>query len=64
MVETSTGRSDTRTKLVDVAARLLRDYGPAAVTTRGVAEAAGVQAPTIYRLFGDKTVCSKPWQST
>jgi len=24
------------------------------VTTRGVAEAAGVQAPTIYRLFGDK----------
>lgn len=25
-----------------------------AVTTRGVAEAAGVQAPTIYRLFGDK----------
>lgn len=28
--------------------------GPGAVTTRGVAEAAGVQAPTIYRLFGDK----------
>lgn len=28
--------------------------GPRAVTTRGVAEAAGVQAPTIYRLFGDK----------
>ncbi len=54
MVETSTGRSDTRTKLVDVAARLLREHGPAAVTTRGVAEAAGVQAPTIYRLFGDK----------
>ena len=25
-----------------------------AVTTRGVAQAAGVQAPTIYRLFGDK----------
>jgi len=25
-----------------------------AVTTRGVAERAGVQAPTIYRLFGDK----------
>lgn len=24
------------------------------MTTRGVAEAAGVQAPTIYRLFGDK----------
>src|SRR5689334_12799077 len=28
--------------------------GPVAVTTRGVAEGAGVQAPTIYRLFGDK----------
>ena len=28
--------------------------GPAAVTTRAVAQAAGVQAPTIYRLFGDK----------
>ena len=34
---------------------MLRDEGPTAVvTTRGVAEAAGVQAPTIYRLFGDK----------
>lgn len=47
-------RSDTRSKIVDVAARLLREQGPAAVTTRGVAEGAGVQAPTIYRLFGDK----------
>ena len=47
-------RGDTRSKIVDVAARLLREQGPAAVTTRGVAEAAGVQAPTIYRLFGDK----------
>jgi AcrR family transcriptional regulator len=32
----------------------LHDDGSAAVTTRAVAEAAGVQAPTIYRLFGDK----------
>ncbi|MEP7021885.1 MAG: TetR/AcrR family transcriptional regulator [Pseudonocardiales bacterium] len=47
-------RSNTRSKIVDVAARLLREQGPVAVTTRGVAEAAGVQAPTIYRLFGDK----------
>lgn len=47
-------RSDTRQKIVDVAARLLREDGPSAVTTRGVAEGAGVQAPTIYRLFGDK----------
>jgi AcrR family transcriptional regulator len=40
---------------VEVAAELLAAHGPAAVTTRAVALAAGVQAPTIYRLFGDKT---------
>ena len=45
---------DARTNLVEVAARLLREQGPAAVTTRGVAHAAGVQAPAIYRMFGDK----------
>jgi AcrR family transcriptional regulator len=28
--------------------------GRRAVTTRAVAAGAGVQAPTIYRLFGDK----------
>jgi len=50
----TTVRLDTRTKIVDAAARLLQQSGPAAVTTRGVAQAAGVQAPTIYRLFGDK----------
>lgn len=54
VVEATAGRSDVRTKIVDVAARLLREQGPTAVTTRGVAEAAGVQAPAIYRLFGDK----------
>jgi AcrR family transcriptional regulator len=50
----TSGRSDTRSRIIEVAARLLREEGPAAVTTRGVAEHAGVQAPTIYRLFGDK----------
>lgn len=45
---------ELRTRIVDAAARLLHGHGPAAVTTRGVAGAAGVQAPTIYRLFGDK----------
>jgi AcrR family transcriptional regulator len=40
--------------LVEVAAKLLATEGPDAVTTRSVALAAGVQAPTIYRLFGDK----------
>ncbi len=47
-------RDRTRAQLVEVAARLLAAGGPDAVTTRSVAVAAGVQAPTIYRLFGDK----------
>lgn len=47
-------RRDTRSKIIDVAARLLREHGASAVTTRRVAEEAGVQAPTIYRLFDDK----------
>src|ERR1700733_9646637 len=49
-----TDRRETRENLVQVAARLLREQGAAAVTTRAVALAAGVQAPAIYRLFGDK----------
>lgn len=53
-VNDSISRCDTRSQVIDVAARLLREDGPAAVTTRGVAHGAGVQAPTIYRLFGDK----------
>lgn len=47
-------RADARTEIIDAAVRLLREGGAAAITTRAVAEAAGVQAPTIYRLFGDK----------
>ncbi|WP_410813630.1 TetR/AcrR family transcriptional regulator [Micromonospora sp. 067-2] len=47
-------RDVVRTRLIEVAARLLASEGPAAVTTRSVALAAGVQAPSIYRLFGDK----------
>ncbi|WP_422756381.1 TetR/AcrR family transcriptional regulator [Micromonospora sp. WMMD708] len=47
-------RDDVRSDIVTAAARLLREHGAHAVTTRAVAQAAGVQAPTIYRLFGDK----------
>jgi AcrR family transcriptional regulator len=47
-------RDQARAQLVQVAAELLATEGPDAVTTRSVALAAGVQAPTIYRLFGDK----------
>jgi AcrR family transcriptional regulator len=52
--EGSAGKDQTRAALVAVAERLLREGGTTAVTTRAVAAAAGVQAPTIYRLFGDK----------
>jgi AcrR family transcriptional regulator len=48
-------RDRTRAHLVQVAADLLATAGPDAVATRSVALAAGVQAPTIYRLFGDKS---------
>jgi AcrR family transcriptional regulator len=47
-------REHTRIAIVETAARILKEHGAAAVTTRGVATAAGVQAPVIYRLFGDK----------
>jgi AcrR family transcriptional regulator len=47
-------RDVVRARLIEVAARLLATEGPDAVTTRSVALAAGVQAPSIYRLFGDK----------
>lgn len=47
-------RESVRARLVDVATQLLATSGPDAVTTRSVALAAGVQAPSIYRLFGDK----------
>ena len=45
---------ETRDRIVDVASQLMQQHGPSGVTTRGVAQGAGVQAPTIYRLFGNK----------
>src|SRR3954466_8981225 len=47
-------RDDVRSSIVAAATQLLRAKGANAVTTRAVAQAAGVQAPVIYRLFGDK----------
>jgi len=47
-------RNETQARIVEVAAQLLRDKGATAVTTRAVAQAAGMQAPTIYRFFEDK----------
>ena len=54
MSTTASDRDRTRARVVETAAQLLREHGPSAVTTRGVAQAAGVQAPALYRLFGDK----------
>ena len=45
---------NARSRIIGAAADLLRDGGAAAVTTRAVAHAAGVPAPTIFRIFGDK----------
>lgn len=54
MTSVKTSRTATRRAIIDAAADLLHEGGRAAVTTRGVADRAGVQAPTIYRHFGDK----------
>ncbi|WP_455432697.1 TetR/AcrR family transcriptional regulator [Streptosporangium soli] len=43
-----------REAILDVAADLLASEGRDAVSTRAVCKAAGVQAPILYRLFGDK----------
>jgi AcrR family transcriptional regulator len=44
---------DARARLVAAAARLIAAGGREAATTRAVAAAAGLQPPTLYRLFGD-----------
>ena len=46
--------SEMSQTIIDAAARLLKDEGASALTTRRVAELAGTQVPTIYRFFGDK----------
>jgi len=44
---------DRRAALVDVTLPLLREHGPS-VTTRQVAEAAGIAEGTVFRAFGSK----------
>jgi AcrR family transcriptional regulator len=46
--------TSTRERIVEAAAALLNEGGREAISTRAVSAAAGVQAPTIYRIFGDK----------
>ncbi|MDJ0381999.1 TetR/AcrR family transcriptional regulator [Streptomyces sp. G-G2] len=43
-----------RDRIIAAATRLLVDGGREALSTRAVSAAAGLQAPTIYRVFGDK----------
>ncbi|MEV5941426.1 TetR/AcrR family transcriptional regulator [Streptomyces sp. NPDC051994] len=50
----SPGREQTRQRVIEAAIDLLTRGGRDAVTTRAVADAAGLQPPAIYRLFGDK----------
>lgn len=46
--------ANARERILAAAAALVASGGSEAATTRAVAAAAGVQAPTLYRLFGDK----------
>jgi AcrR family transcriptional regulator len=50
----SSGREQTRQRVIEATIDLLTREGRDAVTTRAVAVAAGLQPPAIYRLFGDK----------
>ncbi|MGW5817775.1 TetR/AcrR family transcriptional regulator [Streptomyces noursei] len=48
------GRHAARYRVLQVAAELLEEGGSEAVSTRAVATAAGITAPALYRMFGDK----------
>lgn len=54
MVDEEKAAATTSEKMLDAATELLRTGGVEALSTRAVAAAAGVQAPTIYRQFGNK----------
>ncbi|MFB9928181.1 TetR/AcrR family transcriptional regulator [Amycolatopsis halotolerans] len=45
---------DQRGRILGEAVKLLAAAGPSGLSTRAVATAAGVQTPTLYRLFADK----------
>ena len=54
MTERPAAADRNRERILAAAIQLLSESGRDAVSTRAVSAAAGVQAPTIYRLFGDK----------
>ncbi|MEU3979358.1 TetR/AcrR family transcriptional regulator [Streptomyces sp. NPDC026672] len=45
---------ETRTAVIEAAAELLAQSPSGDISTRAVCEAAGIQQPVLYRLFGDK----------
>lgn len=51
----TTANDAHRKRILKVALALLKKHGRDAVTTRSVAQAAKVQPPVLYRIFGDKT---------
>lgn len=53
-IDRSAAPQSNRERIIAAAVHLLAEGGREAVSTRAVSSAAGVQAPTIYRLFGDK----------
>ncbi|GGZ81593.1 TetR/AcrR family transcriptional regulator [Streptomyces subrutilus] len=53
-IDRSAPAESNRDRIIAAAAALLAEGGRESVSTRAVSAAAGVQAPTIYRLFGDK----------
>lgn len=53
-MDESDDHGDVRTRILEAATALIAAGGRDAATTRAVCAAANVQAPTIYRLFGDK----------
>jgi AcrR family transcriptional regulator len=54
MTEARSGRDQTRARILSAALDLLQEGGRDNVTTRAVAERAGVQPPVLYRMFKDK----------
>lgn len=55
LADTAPTSPDIRGRILNAAAKLLAEGGREALTTRAVVAAAGIQQPTLYRLFGDKT---------
>jgi AcrR family transcriptional regulator len=55
MMDNQTNSDSVRARILAATADIIAKGGRDAATTRSVAAAAGVQAPAIYRLFGDKS---------